>query len=482
MRQDYFDENPIFCRFLKLNKIYIIMKPVNASAPNQSPLPVLTVGLEPEIERSIQDLLRNTQVTSIPMEMDRILEPVLTQPCLVISGPPKDGLPAIELAQALRMQFQSTPLFICCVSQSGFERKSFIKNGFTDAFLMPMDTTILRTKLSEELARRSGGQIRVYRPVKILDVEPGVSLDFEVSLFLPANQKYVKVTNVGESLDAERIDRMKKGNFNNIQVPVEQMGKFYEYSAKRLKAIEKSSMSETEKREKFSGSVRDLISGLFSEQSASFESGQAILKDCGEIVKAFILQDADSEWFARIQQVLGERGDQYSHSANVSTLAALFSMGLGIGKPEDLALAGLFHDIGISSLPAEIQALEPSQMNPQQFEEYKKHPEISLNLVKKRKIVINETIMRAILQHHELYNGKGFPKGYAGDRISKEAQVLALADEFDSLTRLVEGHPLMTPIEAVEHLRKMQVNSPSSIHYSPELLNQLLTLFPAPKS
>jgi len=236
-------------------------------------------------------------------------------------------------------------------------------------------------------------------------------------------------------------------------------------------------MSATERKEKLQGAIRDLVSGLFTDQAASFESGQAIMKDCGEIVKSYIVQGGEGEWFTRIQQILGDRGDSYSHSGNVSTLAALFSMGLGIGKPEDMALAGLLHDIGIAELPAEIQCLDPSEMSPEQLIQYQKHPEKSVNLIKTRKIVVPEIVMKMIMQHHELFNGKGYPHGLYGDRICKEAQVLAIADRFDELTSLKEGKPLLTPSEAIESLRKPQLDDPSKIHYQPELLKGILSLF-----
>ncbi|NDF14334.1 HD domain-containing protein, partial [bacterium] len=138
------------------------------------------------------------------------------------------------------------------------------------------------------------------------------------------------------------------------------------------------------------------------------------------------------------------------------------------------------HDIGISELPPAIQSLEPEKMTPAQLEIYKTHPERSLKLIKSRRIVISDSVSKAVLQHHERYNGSGYPSGLFGDRISKEAQILSLADTFDYLTRIREGKPLVTPQQAVERLRNMQVNDPSRIHYAPELLKRLLSLFPSP--
>jgi putative nucleotidyltransferase with HDIG domain len=266
---------------------------------------------------------------------------------------------------------------------------------------------------------------------------------------------------------------------NNVFVPAEQMQKFYTYSAKRLKSIDGNpAISVTERREKMSSAVRELISGLFTEEASGFEAGQSILKDCGEIVKTFILDGAENEWYARIQQVMGEQGGSYSHSSNVSTLAALFSMGLGIGKPEDLALAGLMHDIGIAELPAELQYLEFDQMTPEQKEIYKKHPEISVKMIKNRKIVVPEIVTKAILQHHEHFDGSGYPNGIFGDRMCKEAQILAIADRFDEMTSLKPGQPTLSPGDALSIMRENQISNPSKAIYNPELLKKLLDLFP----
>jgi len=443
----------------------------------ESPV-ILTVGLEPAVEKIIADILLNTRVVAIPVDIQKIHEPLETQPCIVISGTPKTGVAPQELAQILRLQYHHVPIFLCCLSKAGFERKEFTQNGFTDAFLVPIDNVPLRSAISEVLAQVSNGSIRVHRPVKIIDVEPGSTLDFDVNVFLSANKRYVKICHSGDSLDSEHIRNLTDHKMNNVFVPAEQMKHFYGYSAKRLKSIEsQTKMSETERKEKMAGVIRELISGLFSEAALGFEAGQSILKDCGEIVKAYILDGSSSQdWYSRIQQVIGESAGSYSHAGNVSTLAALFSMGLGIGKPADLALAGLLHDIGIAELPSDIQMMEYTNMSADQKTAYRKHPDHTLNLIHNRKILVPEIVEKAILQHHENFDGSGFPKGRAGDRICKEAQVLALADRFDELTVLKDGVPRMTPAEAILQLK---YQDPSRIQFDPELLAKLLTLFPA---
>jgi HD-GYP domain-containing protein (c-di-GMP phosphodiesterase class II) len=452
---------------------------VKTDTPPESPI-ILTVGLQEEVSKALADLLAPAKLVSIPLDIEKLMEDLKVDPCMVISGSPGEGISPVEVAQTLRMKFQEAPIFLCLTNKAGFERKNFIKNGFTDAFLFPMDTVNLRTAVSDQMAKATNGAVRIHRPVKIIDIEPGSSLDFDVSVLLSINKKYIKINSAGDSLDQDRVEKLKKHKMSNVFVPAEQMQKFYGYSAKRLKSIEGSpTMSVTERREKMSGAVRELISGLFTEEASGFEAGQSILKDCGEIVKTYILEGAENEWYARIQNVLGEQGGSYSHSGNVSTLAALFSMGLGIGKPEDMALAGLLHDIGIAELPAELQSMEFDQMNPEQKEQYKKHPELSVSMIKNRKIVVPEIVTKAILQHHEYFDGTGYPNGIFGDRICKEAQILAIADRFDYMTSIRPGKPTLSPSDAITTLREQQLKDPSKTHYNPELLKKLLELFPS---
>ena len=442
---------------------------------------VLLIGVDAPTQSLLAHSLKHAEVTSIPLDLEVLMEPINPEPKIILASSPSVELSA-EIAQALRMQYQ-IPIYLCCTMQNGFERKDFIKNGFTDAFLMPMDINPLRVALNEAIALSGADDVEVYRSVKMLDLEAGETLDFDTSVFLPGNNKYVKISHSGEEIDSARLEKIKNSKINNLYVPSKDIQKFYQYSAKKLHKLGKEgAMSATERKEKLMSSVRELMSGMFSEQTASFQSGQSVLKTCGGIVSAYIVEGAESEWFLRIQQVIGEFGDNYSHASNVSTLAALFSMGTGIGKPADLALAGLLHDIGKSLLPADVQGLEASEMNPDQLAAYKKHPEMSVNLIRQKKISVPEIVTKIILQHHELFNGSGFPHGYFGDRITKEAQVLALADQFDHITKLKPGQPLITPAEAVQMLRKEQVDDPAKIKYSPDILNALLQLFPSPSS
>jgi HD-GYP domain-containing protein (c-di-GMP phosphodiesterase class II) len=188
----------------------------------------------------------------------------------------------------------------------------------------------------------------------------------------------------------------------------------------------------------------------------------------------------NGNWYARLLSATGGSSDTYSHAADVSTYAALFGIALGLKTIEDLALAGLLHDIGLAKVPGEITAKDPSEWTEAEKQEYEKHPGHSIEMIRDRKLVVSDLVYRIISQHHEAYNGTGYPKALAGNRICLEAQVLALADRFADLMIVRPGHPRKTPIEAIAELHKLVSDDPGASFVEPALLKRVLALFPIP--
>ncbi len=452
-----------------------------ASKPEKIQIYLLCVGIEELTKDVIKDVTSTAKITYLPYDLDKLMEIPKNPPHLVICGPAAEGINITEIAQMLSMQYQNIPIFLAAFNRTGFDRKLFIKNGFTDAFVLPIDSDELKRKIKEYFSKLTSGEIKSYKSVKLVDLEADVKLNFDTTIFLPNNKKYIKFTNAGDPIDQERLEKLNKHKMSALYVSTDQMEQFYKFTAERLRQLGSSSKySETEKKEKTEEAIRNLVSGIFTEtaKETTFEQGQALLTDCRQIVDTFICDSSNGDWYKRLLNTMGEITSTYGHASNVSTYAALFSMGLKIGDPGEVAIAGLLHDLGLANVPPEIVAKKEKERTKEEQEEYQKHPEYTIQIIKKRKIVLNDTIVKAILQHHEHYNGTGYPKGIHGNQISKEAQILALADNFDDLTSAEEGKPLMTPKEAAIHFKKLVLQDPGKMIFNPELLNGVLRLFP----
>ena len=145
----------------------------------------------------------------------------------------------------------------------------------------------------------------------------------------------------------------------------------------------------------------------------------------------------------------------YKHSLDVATISTLIGRGLGLKAKElkDLATAGLLHDIGKRNISKEILH-KNGRLDDQEFEIIKQHPVFTYKLLQPLDQV-SEVIKQACLQHHEKWNGTGYPLHLEGQNINYFARILAVADVFDALVTDRPYHKHYTPSDAIEMMNSM---------------------------
>lgn len=95
-----------------------------------------------------------------------------------------------------------------------------------------------------------------------------------------------------------------------------------------------------------------------------------------------------------------------------------------------IARAAILHDIGKIELSENLlNKKEP--ITDSERELFKKHPDNAIKILEPLKFLLKEKDV--ILQHHEHYDGKGYPKGLKGEEICLEAKIIAVADAFDAM-------------------------------------------------
>ncbi|MFD2615252.1 HD-GYP domain-containing protein [Paenibacillus gansuensis] len=115
-----------------------------------------------------------------------------------------------------------------------------------------------------------------------------------------------------------------------------------------------------------------------------------------------------------------------------------------------IALAGLFHDIGNIKVDAAILN-KPSKLTMEELEEMKKHTVYGYNLLKNVP-AINEGVKLAALQHHEKIDGTGYPLGLKDEKIHIYAKVVAIADIFHAMTSQRAHKKAESPYLVLEQL------------------------------
>lgn len=124
----------------------------------------------------------------------------------------------------------------------------------------------------------------------------------------------------------------------------------------------------------------------------------------------------------------------YTHSVNVSVMSVMFARGLGM-SPDNLrgiGLGALFHDVGKARIPLRILQA-PRRLNDDEMAVMKRHPELGNEYLRQYKNAPRE-VTQIVLEHHEQYCGKGYPRSLPANAISLPGRIAAVVDVFDALS------------------------------------------------
>jgi putative nucleotidyltransferase with HDIG domain len=141
--------------------------------------------------------------------------------------------------------------------------------------------------------------------------------------------------------------------------------------------------------------------------------------DLGTLTALARAIDAKSAWTA-------------GHSERVTNLALKIgrAMGLPAKGLEIMHRGGLLHDIGKIGTPATVLE-KPGRLEPEEMQIMRDHVKIGIRILEP--ISCFREALPMVAQHHEWFDGSGYPAGLAGENISLHARILAVADCYDAI-------------------------------------------------
>jgi PAS domain S-box-containing protein/putative nucleotidyltransferase with HDIG domain len=159
------------------------------------------------------------------------------------------------------------------------------------------------------------------------------------------------------------------------------------------------------------------------------------------------------------------------HQKRVADLARAIAtrMELGADRVDGIRMAGVIHDIGKISVPAEILS-KPGLLTPLEFSLIKTHSQIGYDILKD--IEFPWDIATMVLQHHERLDGSGYPQGVTGDRILLEAKILTVADVVEAMASHRPYRPSLGLDKALDEIKDKKGR-----YYDPDVVDACLGLF-----
>lgn len=149
-----------------------------------------------------------------------------------------------------------------------------------------------------------------------------------------------------------------------------------------------------------------------------------------------------------------KRADAYATEHAVATAALIIALGRQQGMPEPelekLALGTMVKDIGQSAIDAKL-ITKPGMLSQSEYELVQSHVEEGLSVLQAT-VRLPETSVAVVLEHHERYNGCGYPYRMAGDEISLAGRMAAIVDTYDAMTSDRPYRPAISPSLALRQL------------------------------
>ncbi len=170
-----------------------------------------------------------------------------------------------------------------------------------------------------------------------------------------------------------------------------------------------------------------------------------------------------------IAEAVDRRKGSPGHARAVGRYAEAIARQLGLSEPtvEQIALAGLLHDIGTVGVGDPILT-KAGPLAEEEWEEMRRHPELGARILATADL---DAIAELVLAHHERPDGQGYPAGLEDDEIPIGAQIIAVADAYAAITADRIYKDGVSPEEAREEIR-----TSAGTQFDPEVVEAFLSL------
>lgn len=214
----------------------------------------------------------------------------------------------------------------------------------------------------------------------------------------------------------------------------------------------------------------------YKQQYQLWRTGQKInLNEVTAIIKPVIKRVMEYPKEIMMLHHLGTREDYlYHHAISVAVLSAFIGNKMKLSEKEwmELGLAGALIDCGMCKVPMKVTDKD-GPLDEMEYELIRKHPVYGYRMLKELPYV-KDTILLAVLQHHEREDGSGYPLGTSGNKIHLYGKIVAVADIYHAMTSERYYRTKQSPYRVLEAISKDHFGMLSH-EVVQTLMNSLLT-------
>jgi len=270
-----------------------------------------------------------------------------------------------------------------------------------------------------------------YSLVILAKVNPERELPTDI--YLKIDQKYIRFRGQGDVIGAEKFDDFMQKGLEGIYVLADEIMIFLDW----ITNIRDEEINETLKES--SDDTREIVTSMYDVKEKVYETflnselNEEVVEELQEQVNDFVSKVKEQPFSKQTIAALITRNSTLAdHSVNVANLSVYLAMVMGHGHQlvlENIYLGAILHYLGKAKAGlTEIGSGDGRFMS----QAMQGHPELSVKVIRKSK-GLPDAVYKIILQHHEQFNGFGYPAGLHGDDIYEMAQIVSIANVFDNI-------------------------------------------------
>ena len=156
----------------------------------------------------------------------------------------------------------------------------------------------------------------------------------------------------------------------------------------------------------------------------------------------------------------------FAHSVDVCGLAVLVATHLGYNEVrlQELAVGALLHDVGKTKVDAALLNKQTA-LDDDEMAMMRSHTMFGFDILRCSKGKLTLPSIHIALQHHEKYDGSGYPRGLSKEEIHEYSRIVSIADVYDAIT---SDRPYRKALEPYEAYELMLING--NQHFDPQIL------------
>lgn len=288
-----------------------------------------------------------------------------------------------------------------------------------------------------------------YIPVELnaIVVDTIVGCDLYLKNCVNNEVRYVLYCGGTKVISSDKIDDLRRHQIKSLFIRKEDQKVYLKYVESSLKqVINNEKMDIKEKAIIVYGVAKNIMTDVFEDP----RSGEHMERSKTWVSNTIDLVMKNKASYSSMISMISYDYYTYTHSVNVSVLGLLFAKYLGFDGSEmqSLGTGLLLHDVGKTQVDSAI-INKTDRLNDEEIVQIKMHVELGSDILKQTGGIENASFF-PIMQHHEKFNGGGYPYRLKGDEIHRYGRIACIIDVYDALTTKRSYSDARKPFQALK--------------------------------